>query len=286
MSHKLIRAALMSLFVLLGLGSNAWAETYHGFVKDPFYIGKGGKVVSPQDFATNPTKYTRSDVVYLTLREHFSQVVGKPLSDADFRTLLKSDEVRLGNCTGKIKTAGVTSQGKIAWHERACYKNERLIEVKVPGGWMVAASQGCYNPVEGIRPELPKKAAAPALIDGQCGPASGVYSASATALRGLLCTVGTATTFVTLPRPGHTATYSCFEQNGGKRATCPISVLAEAPPPPAPLIPQAIPTVTVVPMVQAGLSPLVVPTCDQTIVVGGVPAVVGTRVIQTRSFTP
>lgn len=290
MSLKLIRVALMVLLTtLLGFGSNASAESYHGFVRDAYYIGKGGKVVSPKDFAANPTKYTRSDVVLLALREHFSRVVGKPLNDAEFRALLASDDVRLTACTGEISTAGVTNQGKIAWHKRTCYKDENLIEVRVPGGWMVAASQGCYNPVEGVRPTAPKPVVA-APIDGVCGPGAGEYSATATALRGPLCTVGASTTFVVLPRPGHTATYSCFEQNGGKRAMCPISVLAEAPPPPppppapAPVDRKMVQAQVVGDQTVVGVPALVVPAfCGgPTIAVGGTPTVNYSAPVQTR----
>jgi hypothetical protein len=276
MSITLKMLALMAL--AFSLGSNAMAETYHGFVKDPYYIGRGGTVVSPKDFAANPTKYTRSDVVYLTLREHFSRVVGKPLGDAEFRTLLASGEVRLTDCVGRIKTAGVTSQGKIAWHERACYKNEKLIEVQVPGGWMVAASQGCYNPVEGVRP-APPKVAVPTLEDGVCGPAAGTYSATDTALRGDLCTAGYPTSFVTLPRPGISATYSCFPRNGGKLASCPISVQAEARPlptqssAPVPRTPSSTTSVIESSVSVSGLSTIVVPTCNGVVAVGGTPAI-------------
>ena len=272
MSLKLIRAVLFALLTtLLGFGSNASAESYHGFVRDAYYIGKGGKVVSPKDFAANPQKYTRSDVVYLALREHFSRVVGKPLGDVEFRALLASDDVRLVPCVeDKISTAGVTDKGNIAWHKRNCYKDERLIEAKVPGGWMVVASQGCYNPVEGVRPTPPKPVVA-APVDGVCGPAAGEYSATATALRGQLCAVGVATSFVTLPRPGHTATYSCFEQNGGKRATCPIKVLAEAPPAPIPQYETVVTgATTVVPGSSGYVGGINVENCGGSVLVPGV----------------
>ena len=134
----------------------ASAAEYHGFVKNQWYLGKGGKVVSLKDFAANPRKYLRSEAAYSHLRHHMAGVVGKPsLSDAEFRQLLSGNNVRLVACTGRIKTAGIANGGQVGWKDRNCYKGEYLIEVLVSGNWTVAASQACYNSVEGLPPLLP-----------------------------------------------------------------------------------------------------------------------------------
>ena len=155
MSNWLIRVVLTAL--LIGFGAFAQAkEEYHGFVKDQWYLVKGGKEVSPKDFSDNPMRYMRSPAAYTALRDHAAQVVGVPMSDQDFRQLIVSDDVRLVECVGRIKTEGITNTGKIGRHERACYPKERLMQVKVSGGWMNLLSLGCYNPIEGERPPQPR----------------------------------------------------------------------------------------------------------------------------------
>lgn len=172
MSFKLIRVALMALLTCLGISVHA--VEYHGFVKDPYYLVKGGKVVSPKDFAADPLKYMRSNVAYLALRDHASQVVGKPMSDQAFRQLLVSDDVKLVDCVGRKETQGVTDSGQIGQHERDCYKDEKIMQVKVLGGWMDLLSTGCYNPVYGVRPLVP---ITPAPVAGICGENAQHYAA-------------------------------------------------------------------------------------------------------------
>ena len=149
--------ALLPVAASLMLAATAAsAAEYHGFVKNQWYIGKGGKAVSLNDFAANPPKYLRPGAAYDHLRHHMAKTVGKKsLSDAEFRNLLKSDKVRLVACTGQIKTAGITDGGQVGWKERSCYQNENLIMVQVAGVWTIVASQGCYNPVMAQRPPLP-----------------------------------------------------------------------------------------------------------------------------------
>ena len=133
--RMLMRAALTALLIGLGISAQAKDE-YHGFVKDSYYLIKGGKQVSPNDFAIDPLKYMRSPAVYTALREHVSQVVGRPVDDRAFRRLIVSNDVRVVECVGRIKTDGITDTGKVGRHERACYPGERLMEAKVPDGWM------------------------------------------------------------------------------------------------------------------------------------------------------
>ena len=234
MSKKLKLTALMALVILSGTVS---AQVYHGFVKDPYYLIKGGKEVSPQDFAADPMRYMRSPTTYTVLREHVALVIGRPVDDAAFRKLIVSDDVKLVQCVGRLKTDGITDAGKVGRHERGCYPGERLMQVRVPGGWMNLLSLGCYNPIEGERPPPPKPVAA-TPVDGVCGPAFGSYAHNAMTFRGEFCSSGAATSFIVLPRPGQSATYTCFGTNGGKNATCPIRVeqvptptVASGPPP-------------------------------------------------------
>ena len=150
------------LALLLVMGSlvlfmtPASAAEYHGFVKNQWYLGKGGKVVSLKDFAANPLQYLRSEAAYNHLRGHFAKVLGQTsVSDTEFRQLLTGKNVRLVACTGRIKTAGITNDGQVGWKNRNCYKGEYLIEVLVSGNWTVSASQACYNSVDGPPPLLP-----------------------------------------------------------------------------------------------------------------------------------
>lgn len=150
-------ASLVLALVLAFGGSAAWASpVYHPFVKQPFYHGKpGGRAVPLHEFAKAPMRYLRSEEAYQALLAHVSEALGRPVDDAAFRSLITSDDVRLIDCRGPIATAGITAAGQVGWGQRACYPGEHLLQVRVPGGWMTIASQGCYNPVRGERPAPP-----------------------------------------------------------------------------------------------------------------------------------
>ena len=151
--------ALTTAFGFFAMSSSVQAKeasVYHGFVKDSYYLGRGGTPATFEQVANNPLAVFRSEVAYVNLREHIGNYLGKSLSDADFKTLLRSDNIRLISCTGRITTAGVTDSGHFGWRERGCYAGEMLIQVRLlDGRWVTVASQGCYNPVRGEVPSLP-----------------------------------------------------------------------------------------------------------------------------------
>ena len=131
-------------------------ETYHGFVKDQYYLVRGGTPATLEQVASNPLAVFRSQLAYDNLRAHIGAMIGRPLSDTDFRTLMLSDDVRLIPCVGSVDTSGVTDSGRFGFHLRACYRGEMLIQVRLQDGrWLTVASQGCYNPVRGEVPSLP-----------------------------------------------------------------------------------------------------------------------------------
>ena len=144
----------MALGLCLATASQASAkEVYHGFVKDPFYLGRGGTPAALAEVANNPLSIFRSRLAYDTLRSHFGEYLGRPLSDEDFRALLLSDRVRLVPCYGMVDTSGVTDSGRFGWHLRACYRGEMLIELTLDDGRrVIVASQACYNAVRGRVP--------------------------------------------------------------------------------------------------------------------------------------
>jgi hypothetical protein len=225
MSIWLKLLALMAL--ALSATFPAAAETYHGFVKDKWYVVKGGKEVSPQDFATDPLRYMRSAAAYTALRDHASLVVGRPLDDKAFRELIVSNDVRIVECVGRITTDGITDRGKIGRHERSCYKGERLMEVKVPGGFMKLLSLGCYNPIEGERPVPPPP------VNGACGTNASRYAFSTTTwpAGGNFCASGEQSSpSILFPQAGGSTLWSCQGKDGGVTARCEAS--REAPPPP------------------------------------------------------
>lgn len=235
MSNKLIRVALMALLIGLGISAQA-KEEFHGFVKDPYYLIKGGKEVPPKEFAKNPQKYMRSAVAYAVLLEHVSLVMGRPINDQAFRDLIVSDDVQIVRCDGRIKTDGITDGGKVGRHERACYPGEHLLQVKVPGGWMNLFSLGCYNPIEGERPPAPKPATAPTPVAGVCGSNARRYGFTDTGWPsdGNFCAVGEQSTpSILFPQAGSTSKWSCAGKNAGQVAHCEASRDAE-PPQPAP----------------------------------------------------
>jgi hypothetical protein len=104
----------------------------------------------------------------MNLRAHIGSYLGRPLTDEDFRVLLRSDAVRLIPCEGTIDTAGVSNSGRFGWRLRKCYQGEKLIELKLQdGSWVVVASQGCYNPVRGRLPSSARVASPPSPIAGR-----------------------------------------------------------------------------------------------------------------------
>lgn len=152
--HKQMLVLFLVMVGTLLAMTPASAAEYHGFVKDQWYIGKGGKAVEVKDFAADPRRYLRSEAAYQHLLHHVAEATGKKVDEESFRALLMSDDVRLVRCVGRVKTAGITDGGQVGWKERNCYVGEYLIEVSVPGGRMIVASQGCYNPIAGKQPKL------------------------------------------------------------------------------------------------------------------------------------
>lgn len=153
-----LKGLILALIMAFGFtfSSSATArEVYHGFVNDQFYLGRGGTPATFEQAADNSQVVFRSQLAYDNLRAHVGASIGRPLSDADFRSLLKSDDVRLVPCVGKIDTSGVNDAGSFDWRKRACYRGEMLIQVRLAdGSWLTVASQGCYNPVRGEKPIL------------------------------------------------------------------------------------------------------------------------------------
>ena len=152
--HKQMLVLFLVMVGIMLTMTPASAAEYHGFVKNQWYIGKGGKAVEVKDFAADPRRYLRSEAAYQHLLHHVAEATGKQMDEESFKELLKSDDVRLVRCLGRVKTAGITDDGQVGWKERKCYPGEYLIEVSVPGGRMIVASQGCYNPILGKQPKL------------------------------------------------------------------------------------------------------------------------------------
>ncbi|MBP6924447.1 MAG: hypothetical protein KBB78_02675, partial [Candidatus Pacebacteria bacterium] len=150
----LVLALTMALGTLTSAPAEA-REVYHGFVKDTHYLGRGGTPATLEQVADNPLSVFRSELAYANLRAHIGSYLGRPVTDADFRLLMRSDAVKLIPCVGKIDTSGVTDSGRFGWHKRHCYRGEMLIQVRLSDGrWLTVASQGCYNPVRGEAPSL------------------------------------------------------------------------------------------------------------------------------------
>lgn len=162
-----IAMLLAALMALVGFTSPASAgETYHGFVSDEHYLGRGGTPATFEEIAANPLSVLRSETAYRVLRAHISSFEGYNLSDADFRALMRSDRVKLVPCIGIIDTAGVTDSGRVGYRPRNCYAGEMLIELTLKdGSRVVVASQGCYNPIRSmpVYPPAPAKVAEPRM---------------------------------------------------------------------------------------------------------------------------
>lgn len=152
--HKQMLVLFLVMVGIMLTMTPASAAEYHGFVKNQWYIGKGGKAVEVKDFAADPRRYLRSEAAYQHLLHHVAEATGKKMDEESFKEFLQSDDVRLVRCVGRVKTAGITDGGQVGWKERNCYLGEYLIEVSVPGGRMIVASQGCYNPIVGKQPRL------------------------------------------------------------------------------------------------------------------------------------
>lgn len=157
--RKVMLGLVLALIMALGPFVSAPAEArdvYHGFVRDTYYLGRGGTPATFEQVASNPLSVFRSQLAYDNLRAHIGAAIGRPLSDADFRTLLRSDNIRLVPCVDSVDTSGVTDTGRFGWHRRSCYRNEMLIQVRLTDErWLTVASQGCYNPVRGEVPSSP-----------------------------------------------------------------------------------------------------------------------------------
>lgn len=165
MKQKLLGAIVVFLmgFCFISLPQSATAGSLQSFVTDEYYLGAGGQPPALGDFATNPHSYLRSTAAYNALKKGFAAKLGRTLSDAEFRSILASDQVRLRKCTGRISTAGISQQGKVGWSTRSCYAGEKLIELRTGDRWQVVASQGCFNLVRPL-PVAPKpKPKPPAL---------------------------------------------------------------------------------------------------------------------------
>lgn len=154
------RARLLAAIAVAGFAfaaSPALArEVYHPFVKDQFYLARGGTPATFEQVADDPLSVFRSRAAYDAFRAHVSGYLGRNLDDAQFRYLLRSDSIRLVPCTGTIDTAGVTDSGRFGWRVRACYENEMNIELRLDDGrWVIVGSQACWNAIRGELPSLP-----------------------------------------------------------------------------------------------------------------------------------
>jgi hypothetical protein len=162
MMNYIWRVLLALVMAVVALSPATAREAYTGFVKEQFYLGRGGIPAPLELVAKAPLSVLRSEAVYMNLRAHVGSLIGRPLNDEEFRVLLASDDVRLVPCVGSIDTAGVSASGRFGWRVRPCYVGEKLIEAKLKdGSWLVVASEGCYNPVRGKRPSSPPPIAPP-----------------------------------------------------------------------------------------------------------------------------
>lgn len=275
MGYLLKLLALTALTVSIGLGSNAMAsERFGPFVKDQYYVVTGGKEVSPKDFAANPLKFMRSTAAYTALRDHVSQVVGRPIDDQAFRALIVSNDVQLVACAGNLKTQGFKKDGTVHWHQRACYKGERLMQVKVPGGWMNLLSLGCYNPVEGERPILPPPAPTPVIA--VCGSNAARFKATESSwpANGKFCAVGEQSSpNILFPVVGSTSNWSCVPP-GGTAKYCQASREEPVPQPEVSVPAEACELVQFeeplpTPPTYVGVPPLTVSVCGHYIMSAG-----------------
>lgn len=167
MMNHIWRALCALALAAMAVSPAAAREAYSGFVKETYYLGHGGTPATFEQVVVNPSAVFRSDASYMNLRAHVGSYLGRPLTDEDFRALLRSAAVRLIPCEGSIDTAGVSNSGRFGWRLRKCYLGEKLIELKLQdGSWVVVASQGCYNPVRGKKP-TPPPAALPPPITGR-----------------------------------------------------------------------------------------------------------------------
>jgi hypothetical protein len=157
---RLIALALASAAAFVSVPAAA-KEVYHPFVKDQFYLARGGTPATFEQVAANPLAVFRSKVAYDAFRAHVSGILGEDLDDSSFRELLRSNRVRLVPCVGTNDTAGVTDSGRFGRRVRACYRKEMNIEVQLKDGrWQKAGSQACWNAVYG---ELPQPLSAPVV---------------------------------------------------------------------------------------------------------------------------
>ena len=145
---------LLGFGFLLALPADAQEQPsgYTSFVKSPYYLGTQGTPPTLAAFAANPRHYLRPGA-YEPLKQGFATSLGRSLSDAQFQTLLGSDQVQLVPCTGRIDTAGIRA-GSVRWSERTCYQGEQLIQLNVNSAWVTVASQGCFNLVRVSTPPV------------------------------------------------------------------------------------------------------------------------------------
>lgn len=146
------RRALLSCTVLtaaIPAGAQESSGTAKPFLKDEYYQGYGNTPPTLTEYCVAPLEYMRSEAA----NEHFlagiADELGKPsLSQDAFCALVEDGRVRTETpCTGRFRTYGILPNGTVTPNARACYDDERLIEVDVDGAgnWAIVASQGCYN---------------------------------------------------------------------------------------------------------------------------------------------
>jgi len=152
-----VMGLLMSFWFISMPQTVSAASSFQSYAKDVYYLGVGGIPPTLNDFALNPRAYLRSEAAYNSLKQGFEESLSRSLSDAEFQTLLASDQVRAQrNCVGRITTAGISKAGTVRWSSRECYLDEKLIELQVNGLWQVVASQGCFNLVRPLKTALPQ----------------------------------------------------------------------------------------------------------------------------------
>lgn len=165
-----------------------------------------------------------------------------------------------------------------------------------PDGTAVVFLDGCGNvsvALTDVRKEAPKVATGPAPVNGQCGSNARQFSHSETSwpAGGTFCAVGTvSSSSILLAQPGSATLWSCVGQNGGASASCQASRAAT----PVAAVTELKPTSSIGQgllldsrSVSIGLPTLVLPTCGEAIVIGGVPTVTqSSSFMAVRRFEP
>lgn len=122
--------------------------SFTSYARSEYYLGEEGKPPTLAELAENPKGYFRHGAAYEGFKALFVPYLPADAEDQDAALaafLADETKVEAVDCKGRLETQGINLPGQTDPLDRACYKGEQVIRVKVDGN--IVASLGCLNPV-------------------------------------------------------------------------------------------------------------------------------------------